>query len=136
MEQQTYYPIAQHPEYLSGAPRFPNHRVAIGQLGRYLLNGSVLAAFQSNFDIPEENIYDLFELLPETLPCGVTRDEIKHCVMIDEPLDMLYLSTSLTEEEMERELKKAWRWSPFYAFWWGDLFEITEKEDWEERFID
>lgn len=135
MEQQTYYPIAQHPDYLSGAPRFPNHRIAIGQLGRHLLNGMTLSTFLTNYDVPEENIYDLFDLLPETLPCGVSRQDIRRCVMTDEPLDSLYLSTDLSEKEMSDVLKKSWRWSPMYAFWWGDFDVICEEDDWEYRFL-
>ena len=135
MEQQTYYPIAQHPDYLSGAPRFPDHRIAIGQLGVHLLHGMTLSTFLSHYDVPEENIHDLFDLLPKILPCGVNREDIRRCVITDEPLDSLYLSTDLSEKEMENVLKKSWRWSPKYAFWWGDFDVIYDEDDWECRFL-
>lgn len=114
------YPIAQQPGYLSGAPRFPGHRVAIGQFGAHILDNGTLTGFQASFSVSEQNISDLFELLPEILPCGVSREEIRYCVMSDIPILSLYASTDLTYRELEQELKKAWKWSRRYAFWWGD----------------
>lgn len=116
------YPIAQQPGYLSGAPRFPGHRVAIGQFASHILDNGTLTRFQASFSVSEQNISDLFDLLPEILPCGVSREEIRYCVMSDIPILSLYVSTDLTRMELEQELKKAWKWSTRYAFWWGDEY--------------
>lgn len=122
------WPIAAQDGYLSGAPRFTWVRVAAGQFGCHILNGGTAASFTNRYGIEEHRLDAMFDLLPETLPCGVTREQIRGCVMRNTPVDALYFSTALTARELEIELKKAWLWDADFSFWWGTEKEVLDSQ--------